>query len=320
MTRPEGGARSMTGFGQAAVETAGYRLTLTLRAVNHRFLDLAIRLRDEHRHLEPRLRELLGDFLHRGRVDVRLDVEPTCYEPPAVGVDEAVVAAVHAVAQDLVKRGLVTSEVQFGDLLALPQVLTIERRSTRWSEEEDRALDGVIRRAAVELVRARRTEGVQLQRALSERVEALSDLVAAIRPAVERAPRQIAEQLRARLSELDADLVLDPDRLAHEAALLAERADVVEELDRLAAHLEHFREVLERSGPIGKRLDFLAQEILRELNTLGTKSRDGDVVARVVDAKVLLRAAPRAGAECRMRRWWFGGSSWWCRHPPSGQE
>ena len=279
--------RSMTGYGQANGGDDRHRVSVTLRSVNGKFLDFNFRTREEHRSLEPRLRSRLEQSVERGRVDATVEIAYRGDRPAEVEVQMEVVRALHAASHEMAEKGLIATELRLADLLALPEVVTVRVEPDLLAESDEALVVEVFGRAVEQLVAAREMEGRQLQAALGERIDELAGHVEAIASRVSDVADRIRASLEERLSALLGDAQLDPTRLAQEVALLVDRSDVTEELDRLQAHLAHFREILVAAGPIGKRLDFLSQEILRELNTIGAKARDADTTRHVVDAKVV---------------------------------
>ncbi len=279
--------RSMTGFGQAADEDERYRIRVVLRSVNHRFLDLVVRLRDGQRTSEPALRDLLSSHLSRGRVEVNVDVEPLGAAAVRVDLDAGAVETLSRALDGLLEEDIIESGLTAGDLIRHPQLLRVTEPESRWESEDEALLLEIASRALTELVQARETEGRKLAGALLERLEGLAGAGAELRSIASSSVQAAAAALRERLEALLGDRELDEGRLAQEVALLADRSDVTEELDRFGAHLEHFREVMASDGAVGKRLDFLTQEIFRELNTLGSKCRNAAMTRVVLDAKVL---------------------------------
>ncbi len=279
--------RSMTGFGQAADEDERYRIRVVLRSVNHRFLDLVVRLRDGQRTSEPALRDLLSSHLSRGRVEVNVDVEPLGAAAVRVDLDAGAVETLSRALDGLLEEDIIESGLTAGDLIRHPQLLRVTEPESRWESEDEALLLEIASRALTELVQARETEGRKLAGALLERLEGLAGAGAELRSIASSSVQAAAAALRERLEALLGDRELDEGRLAQEVALLADRSDVTEELDRFGAHLEHFREVMASDGAVGKRLDFLTQEIFRELNTLGSKCRNAAMTRIVLDAKVL---------------------------------
>ncbi len=279
--------RSMTGFGQASGENPRFRVTVTLRGVNHRFLDLSMRLREELRREEPALRELLSGRLWRGRVEVSVEVLAVGDRGARVSVDPRVAVAVKELAAELSAGGVISGELSFGDLLRLPELVRLEIPDPDWTAEDRDLLLGVATEALEQLIAARSEEGDKIRPALASRIEGLRALTSELTAHREQISAELAAALRRRIADLLAGDAVDEDRLAQEVAYLVDRSDVSEELDRLGSHLEHFDSILEQEGSIGKRLDFLIQEIFRELNTLGSKCRDSAMTRRVLDAKVL---------------------------------
>lgn len=277
--------RSMTGFGSAAAENARHRVTVTLRSVNHRYLDLALRLREEHRGSDGAVRDRLAAALHRGRVEITVDVVPRAAGAP-VTIDTAALTAVVEALRELERQGLVTGSLTAGDVLRLPQLLRLDAGDA-WETDDEVTLLVALGAALDQLVASRASEGARLLPVLNEKVAGLLAVGAALAAAVGPAREATAAALRERVDRLLGERSLDPDRMAQEVAILADKSDVTEELDRLGAHLEHFRALVADSGPVGKRLDFLTQEIFRELNTVGSKCRNSAMTPHVLDGKVL---------------------------------
>ena len=279
--------RSMTGFGQAAGENEGLRVNVSLRGVNHRFLDLSLRPRDDWRAFESDVRDVLAARLHRGRVEVGVEIEYLAARPVDLRFDEAAVEALAAGYRRLSEHEWIAGGLSFGDLLRLPDVLRLESRDPEWPDADRELLLSVVSDALEQLLAARRLEGDSLKQALEQRLDGLETITAALRTRAAEMPAEIAATLETRIRELTDSPDLDPNRLAQEVALLVDRSDVSEEIDRLGAHLEHYRTILEQTGSLGKRLDFLTQEVFRELNTIGTKCRDTKMTRQVLDGKVL---------------------------------
>jgi uncharacterized protein (TIGR00255 family) len=277
----------MTGYGEAAAESARHAVSVSLRAVNHRFLDLQVRLTEEGRGSESALRDLVGKAIARGRVEMRVEVRPVAERRATVQLHRGVVEAAHAATHLLVEQGLIERGLSAGDLLRIPEALRIELDGGAWVEEDQELLLRVAGEALAQLVESREREGRSLAAILDDRLKVLAEVV--VRLDALRAPvrEELAAALRRRLAELLQNQALDEARMAQEVALLVDRSDVSEELDRLRSHLDHFRSVTGEGAPAGKRLDFLTQEIFRELNTLGAKCRNAEMTRAVLDAKVI---------------------------------
>jgi uncharacterized protein (TIGR00255 family) len=279
--------RSMTGYGEASGESARHGVTVSLKAVNHRFFDLVLRLGDELRSSEQALRDVLGKEISRGRVEARVEVRPVAERKATVQVHMGVVREAHAAIHQLAEAGLVERGLSAGDLLRIPEAFRVEVASEEWSPEDHELLLRVAGDAVTQLVTGRETEGANLAAVMEERTRALGTIVARLDTLRGPVREELGAALRRRVEELLGSQTLDEARVAQEVALLVDRSDVSEEIDRLRSHLDHFRSILRDTGPAGKRLDFLTQEIFRELNTLGAKCRNAEMTRAVLDAKVL---------------------------------
>ncbi|HEX2223554.1 MAG TPA: YicC/YloC family endoribonuclease [Thermoanaerobaculia bacterium] len=279
--------RSMTGYGEASGENARHVVSVSLKAVNHRFLDLQLRLGEDVRSAEPALRELLGKDLERGRVEVRVDVRPLGERKVDVHVHMGVVEAAYAATHRLVEAGLVDRGLGAGDLLRLPEAFRVEVAREEWDEQDEELLLRVAREGLAQLVASREREGRSLAAIFTEKLDALGEVVGRLDALRGPVREEMVAAFHKRLGEMLEGRQLDESRIAQEAALLVDRSDVSEEIDRLRAHLDHFRSVAGGEEASGKRLDFLTQEIFRELNTLGAKCRNAEMTRAVLDAKVL---------------------------------
>jgi uncharacterized protein (TIGR00255 family) len=279
--------RSMTGYGEASGENARHGVTVSLRAVNHRFLDLQLRLGEDLRASEAALRDLIAREVARGRLEARVEVRSVAERKATVQVHMGVIREAHTAIHQLVEAGLVERGLAAGDLLRLPEAFRVELEREEWGEEDGELLLAVARDAVAQLVASRETEGASLILAMEEKLKGIQEAVDRLDALRGSVREEIATALRRRLAELLGVQTLDEARLAQEVALLVDRSDVSEEIDRLRSHLEHFRGVTRETAAAGKRLDFLTQEIFRELNTLGAKCRNAEMTRAVLDAKVL---------------------------------
>jgi uncharacterized protein (TIGR00255 family) len=279
--------RSMTGYGEASGENARHGVTVSLRAVNHRFLDLQLRLDEGLRGSEAALRDLIAREVVRGRLDARVEVRSVAERKASVQVHMGVIHEAHKAIHQLVEAGLVERGLAAGDLLRLPEAFRVELEREEWGDEDGELILSVARDAMTQLVASRETEGASLVIAMEEKLLGIQEAVDRLDALRGSVREEMAAALRRRLAELLGAQPLDEARLAQEVALLVDRSDVSEEIDRLRSHLEHFRGVTRETAAAGKRLDFLTQEIFRELNTLGAKCRNAEMTRAVLDAKVL---------------------------------
>ncbi len=274
--------RSMTAFSRREVSAPWGELVLELRSVNHRFLDLSLRLPEELRAAEPALRERLGARLARGKVDLTVRFQPAV-GAAGLEVDKELAQRISRASREVDLLLYNPAPVNSMDVLRWPGVL----KPPRLDHEvlRDQALT-LLDEALDELVAMREREGAKLAEVIEARCQAIEQVVAKVR---ERLPQVLAawrEKLAQRVRELGVEA--DPGRLEQELALTAQKADVDEELDRLGVHLAEVRRTLARGGSAGRRLDFLVQELNREANTLGSKSIDAEVSQAAVELKVLL--------------------------------
>lgn len=278
---------SMTGYGEGEAADERLRVHVELRAVNHRFLDLKVRVPEDQRAREGELAELLRRRLARGRVEARLRLQALVESPARVRVRKDALAALAAELASPELAGLAAGELSPGEALRLPGIVEIEIQGPEWDAAAARLLERAAGAAVDQLIQARRREGERLAVLIGEKLTEIEGLVERLEGRREEVREEIRERLERRLAELLGDASLPPERLAQEAALLVERSDIREELDRLSTHVAHFRELAARDGSIGKRLDFLSQELLRELNTTGSKCRDAAMAHDVIRGKLV---------------------------------
>ena len=274
--------QSMTGYAVAGAESQHGALTLELRSVNSRFLDLQFRIPEEMRAAEPLLRDLIAARIARGKVDCRLSVGEAA-RPAAPRLNAAVLERLKALEKEVVKAFPAAAALGVAELLRWPGVLAeppVDEEATR------KALEALARRALDELCAARAREGARLAAILLARVAEMRKRLAEVAPLMPEAVAAHRAKLAERLREvLDAGL---EDRIRTEIALFAAKSDVDEELTRLAAHLDEVERVLATGGAAGKRLDFLAQELNREANTLASKAAGLKIADCALELKLLI--------------------------------
>jgi len=277
---------SMTAFARRDRDTPWGVLTWELRSVNHRYLELSLRLPEELRALETQVREQLTRGLGRGKVDATLRFQPHAIaaEPR---VDEGLLGRLLVLgrkAESLAAHaGASIGPWRVSDLLRWPGVLAVDELDVTALGSAALAL---LRETLGELQDTRQREGGRLREVLEARLTALGQIAATMRASLPELARTQRDRLRQRLEELGVSP--DPGRFEQELALLLQKADVGEELDRLDVHLQEARDVLGQDGAIGRRLDFLMQELNREANTLGSKAADARQSSTAVELKVLI--------------------------------
>jgi uncharacterized protein (TIGR00255 family) len=269
------GIHSMTGFAQARIERDGWSLRVNLRSVNHRFLDLHLRMPDGFEVFESRIRQAVRNRIRRGHVDVNVYYEPA--GPASVAVNREVAAAYMKAVEELRGQFGVKTEPDLIALFRLPGVVAAPGATSELQDEEAQERLGVqvetcLEQALGRLETMRRSEGQALAGEMQGLLARIAERAAEIALLAERVRPAFARRLETKLSELLNGAQVDPARLAQEAALLAERSDVTEELARLRSHVEQFQKLLAGAGEAGKKLDFLLQEMQREANTLLSKT------------------------------------------------
>jgi uncharacterized protein (TIGR00255 family) len=283
--------RSMTGFASLTREEDRGTIGLTLRAVNHRFLDLQLRLPSNLADLEQRLRALLQKRLSRGRVELSLSFQARQSLTPRVELQEDFTRAIVAAMDAARERGLVKGELTPGDLLRLPQALVIrepvaegETLGEGFAETLERALSDAID----QLDQMRRREGAHLAADLAARKDALGVLIEALALAALRGRGELEARLSQRVKELLAIVPGDPAATAQEIVRVAQRSDISEEVTRFRGHLAHWDSLTAASEPCGRKLDFLLQEMNREINTIGAKADGLQISELIIQAKAEL--------------------------------
>jgi uncharacterized protein (TIGR00255 family) len=273
---------SMTGFARRELSGPWGSLVCELRSVNHRFLESGFRLPEELRSLEGDLRQRLGQALHRGKLDCTITYRPA--QAAALSLEVNPSALERLIAHlDKLERTIPVGTVDLLEVLRWPGVL---KDQTTAGEELLTATREVFNAALADLCAARAREGEKLRAVLEQRCESLEMLVKQVQARLPAVQTRLTAKIRERIAELAADT--DQGRLEQEIALLLQRLDVDEELERLSGHVGEIRRVLTANEPAGRRLDFLMQELNREANTLSSKSQDLETTRAAVDMKVLI--------------------------------
>jgi uncharacterized protein (TIGR00255 family) len=276
--------KSMTGFGTASGQVGPFHVRVELRSVNHRHLQTKLRLPSEFSALEPEVEALVRKSLERGTITLSVSSERIAHGGASL-LDRALARQYLAQARELAGELGLSSEIGMAQLLALPGVVA----PTSAGELPDKLraeLLAVIKKALETLVEMRAVEGRALAEDLRGNLGALAVLIARIEKRMPKVVRQQQKNLRGRVEELlGPSSELSPGDLARELALLADRSDVAEELARLKSHVAQFESEMRRTDSVGRRLDFLVQELLREVNTIASKCNDADVAHWSVDIK-----------------------------------
>lgn len=277
--------KSMTGFGRGEASSNGYQVTVELKTLNSRYLDISIRLPQSIQHHEFDVKEMIQGKLSRGKVHVNVYVEETRGKGIDVTYNEEVVKSYSKILEQIKFLANIQQPVQMQDLLQFDGIFETQKEDeeqvkTIWSCTKD-ALSG-----AITLLNSMRgQEGTELKNDLIHQIEGISVMVGEVNELSAKRQPEVLEKLQNRIKNLVTDDNIDPDRMETEVALLVDKMDINEEVIRLQSHLKFFLETLDGGEPVGRRLNFLCQEINRELNTIGSKANDSTISHHIVLGK-----------------------------------
>jgi uncharacterized protein (TIGR00255 family) len=283
--------KSMTGFASLTRDDERGGIAVTIRSVNHRFLDMQLRLPPAIADLEPRLRALVQKYMARGRVEVSVSLQLRQAAAPQVELNEDFAQALASALDQARARGLAIGPLSAGDLLRLPQALSIREtlpEAGGVSAMLGTAVDDAVSSAIQQLEEMRVREGVHLRTDLDTRKSLLSGLIARISTAANTGREQLESRLLERAREIATALPIDQSALSQEIVRVAQRSDISEEVTRFHGHLSHWDALSDSPEPCGRKLDFLLQEMNREVNTIGSKADGLQVSEVVIQAKAEL--------------------------------
>jgi uncharacterized protein (TIGR00255 family) len=282
----------MTGFASVGREAPGGTVQVTVKSVNHRFLDVAVKAPSVVAPFEPRLRALLQERLTRGRIELAVSAALTVTSVREVVVDEALVERLAAALGSARDRGLISGGLTAADLLRVPGAVDVRTPSgadaTAPAPEFGDLVEAVAREAVDALITMRATEGRILAEDFSARLDTLATMVNALETQAREGQEHLEARLRERLGALPPDLTGDGAAVAREVVRFVSRSDIDEEIVRLRSHLEHWQALAASDEPCGRRLDFLVQEMNREVNTIGSKVESARATETVIAAKAEL--------------------------------
>ncbi len=282
---------SMTGYGQSAVQYGGYKIQIEVKSVNHRYCEVMLRMPREWAGMEDGLRKLVQSKVKRGRIDVFVNKEQDDGQPSSLQLDHEAAAAYIAAAAELRQRYEVAGVLEVSHLLALPGVMKMQERNNEQDDPEQlqKLLEQGLDEALNGLVEMRVREGRHLVLDLQGRLAHLEQLYEEMRQLAPTVVEEHRIRMQQRLSELqDGSFHWDESRIGMEVAIFADRSNIDEELTRLSSHFGQFRQLLDSDDSIGRKLDFLLQEMNREVNTIGSKANHLALVNHVVEMKAEL--------------------------------
>jgi uncharacterized protein (TIGR00255 family) len=282
--------RSMTGFASVSREEAGQRVSVTVKSVNHRFLDVQVKMPSALAAVEARLKAMVQQRLTRGRVEIALSWDQIDDTPREVVLNERLLAQINTAVDRARAQGLVTGALTASDLCRVPHVLEVRAAAERQTVSDDTA--GLVERAVGDaldaLVIMRETEGMFLSADLDARLLTLLTFVETVEHQAAQGQAALEMRLRERLAALPVDLQQDPAAVTQEVVKFVARSDIHEEISRMRGHVEHWRQLAGGPEPCGRKLDFLVQEMNREINTIGSKAEGLKATELVVGAKAEL--------------------------------
>jgi len=274
---------SMTGFGRMEADTPDGQLQLEVRSVNHRYLDTQFKLPEGFRAIEPELRTLVAARLKRGKIDISLSFRRLADQPTEMRVNVERARQVIAQLENVAALMTEPAPIDPAAVVRLPGVIVEEETA---ADKMYPAVREALNAAIDQLAENRAREGAKIHAMLESRCDEITALAAGVARRLPAVLTGIRDRLEKRIESLDVQP--DNDRLEQELAIIAQKLDVSEELDRLAAHIAEVRNTLATEGAVGRRLDFLMQELNREANTLGSKSADTETTQAAVDLKVVI--------------------------------
>ena len=276
--------RSMTGYGRSQQTIDGFNITLELKSVNHRYFEFNTRLARNYNFLEEKLKSFFSDTISRGKVECSVMIESVEEADAVITVNHPLVKSYMQAYEELSTQYNLQNDITVSSLSKVPDIFSIRKQEA----DEERiwaAVSTVAVAALANFTAMREREGVKLKDDVSSRLDTIIGCVEFIEERSPETVREYNEKLLARLRELLGDTTVDEQRLLTEAAIFADKIAVAEETVRLRSHISQLRSFLENDGPIGKKMDFLVQELNREANTIGSKCQDVELARKVVDIK-----------------------------------
>jgi uncharacterized protein (TIGR00255 family) len=275
---------SMTGFGRGEAEVSGLKATVEIRSVNHRFSEVMVRMVRSYFSLEDRIKEQVQKVVVRGHLDIYVNLEDQREKKRIVKLDKDLLVAYYNCLKEMAETLHIEFQTDLNQIARYPDILVVEE-----SEEDLEAVWSAVQKALTEalgqMIRMRRNEGARLGSDFSQRKEKIAKILVEIKERVPRLGEELRSRLKSRMQVLLGDVEVDETRLLSEVVLYVERSSVTEEVVRLSSHLEQLSEILHSDGPVGRKIEFLIQEMNREINTIGSKAADLVISPLVIEVK-----------------------------------
>jgi len=279
--------KSMTGFGRSQVNEQNYDVSCELKGVNHRYFDVHTRISRRYGFMEERIKEELKKLISRGRIEISINIEKTKESARNIKVDKGLAMAYYESLKDLQEMLNISANFTVIDLFRLPEVFSLE------DEEEDpeiiwQVLNKALNEALASMLQMRSKEGAALGKDILDRNAYILSVVEKLEERSPLVAQEYQEKLRARIAEMIGAVVPDEARILQEAAIFADKASITEEIVRLKSHIKHLEDLMAEGDSIGRKCDFLLQEMFREINTVASKSNDLEMGQMVVEVKAEL--------------------------------
>lgn len=278
--------RSMTGFGRASGHIHSCLFTVEMKSVNHRFLDIQLKMPKQLTNMEDKIKKLISKSISRGRIEVYLNVEGELLSTKSIQVDWSLLDQYVSSLQQIKKRFSMDDQLSLHHILALDGAIDIQEEAISSHTFENGILE-LVSAAVKELSTMRNVEGEQLVADLNQRLASLSQINHQLEKLAPIVVGNYRERITKRVSEFVSGKI-DNNRILTEVALFADRADINEEITRIHSHIHQFIDTLTSNEPIGRKLDFLVQELNREANTIGSKANDSEIAKNVVELKSII--------------------------------
>lgn len=275
----------MTGFGRGQRSAEGYQVTVEIKTLNSRYLDVSLRIPSSIQHKEMTLKEIVQKDLARGKVNVNINIEKSAAAMTDIRLNRELVKGYSSLLAELKSEAGISEPLQIQDLLHFNQLFEPRKEDEQELEQIWKLTRAAIKEALKNLGTMRSKEGRELKTDLTHQIKGIGEMLKTVTEISEKRAPEVREKLHERIKKMVSDEHFDPDRMEMEVALLVDKMDINEEIIRLQSHLKFFLEALEAEEPVGRRLNFLCQEINRELNTIGSKASDSTIAHHIVLGK-----------------------------------
>lgn len=276
--------RSMTGFGRAQASVEGFNITAEIKSVNHRYFEFSARLPRAYNFLEEKIKSYLSSYISRGKVECSLTIEATADDSVVVKVNEPLAKSYYDAIHFIGETFSVNANVSAQDIARYPEVLSVTKNAV---DEDDLwgKVKAVLEDAVNKFITMRESEGEKLKNDVLSRADTIIENVSFVEKRSPETVKEYNDKLLARMNEVLENVQVDEARILTEAAIFADKVAVAEETVRLRSHIDQLHTLLSADEAVGRKLDFLVQEINREANTIGSKAQDVDIARRVIDIK-----------------------------------